>query len=149
MLRPVRVVFRWLTTLLFAAIVAQVALAAYGAFAAVHKAEHTSVSQKTIESGFDAHMALGYVIVLVMLALLLVAAVGRLGASAVRFSAILVALGILQAVLGMVSASVPAIGVLHGINALAIYALSALLAHRAWTEARSASAAGQATTSAA
>jgi hypothetical protein len=50
MLRPMRVAFRWLTTLLFAAIVAQVALAAYGAFAAVHKAEHASVSQKTIES---------------------------------------------------------------------------------------------------
>ena len=139
-----RTLFRWLTTVLFVAIVAQVALAAYGAFAAVHKAEKTALSQKTIENGFNAHVALGYVIVLVMLALLIVAAAGRLGASAVRFSAILVALGILQAVLGMASESVPAIGPLHGINALAIYAVSALLAHRTWTEARSSSSSEQA-----
>jgi hypothetical protein len=141
-----RALFRWLTTVLFVAIVAQVALAAYGAFAAVHKAEKTAVSQKTIEDGFNSHVALGYIIVLVMLALLIVAAVGRLGASAVRFSAILVALGILQAILGSASESVPGIGPLHGINALAIYALSALLAHRAWTEHRSSASAGQATT---
>ena len=143
----VRGLFRWLTTVLFVAIVAQVALAAYGAFAAVHKAEKMTVSQKTIENGFNAHVALGYIIVLVMLALLIVAAAGRLGASAVRFAAVLVVLGILQAILGMASESVPAIGPLHGINALAIYAVSALLAHRTWTEARSASASGEATAS--
>ena len=142
-----RTLFRWLTTVLFVAIVVQVALAAYGAFDAVHKAEKAAVSQKTIEDGFNAHVALGYVIVLVMLALLIVAAAGRLGASAIRFSAILVVLGILQAILGMASESTPAIGPLHGINALAIYAVSALLAHRAWTEGRAASDSAQATAS--
>jgi len=142
-----KALFRWLTTVLFVAIVVQVALAAYGAFAAVHKAEKHAVSQKTIESGFDAHMALGYIIVLLMLVLLIVAALGRLGASAIRFSAILVALGVLQAILGVASESTPAIGPLHGINALAIYAVSALLAHRTWTQARSSSAASQASAS--
>ena len=142
-----RTLYRWLTTVLFVAIVAQVALAAYGAFDAVHKAEKVRVSQKTIENGFNAHVALGYIIVLVMLALLIVAAAGRLGASAIRFSAVLVVLGILQAILGMASELTPAIGPLHGINALAIYAVSALLAHRAWTEARSSSASAPATAS--
>jgi small-conductance mechanosensitive channel len=131
-----RTLFRWLTAVLFLAIVAQVALAAFGAFDAVHKSEKTALSHKTIEHGFDAHMALGYIIVAVMLVLLLVAAAGRLGTSAVRFSAILLALGILQAILGSASESAPGVGPLHGINALAIYAVSALLAHRAWTEAR-------------
>ncbi len=134
-----RSLFRWLTTVLVVAIIAQVALAAYGAFSAVHKAEKAAVSQKTIENGFNAHIALGYIIVLVMLALLLVAAAGRLGASAIRFSVVLVVLGILQAILGMASESTPAIGPLHGINALAIYAVAALLAHRTWTETRSSS----------
>jgi hypothetical protein len=32
--------------------------------------------------------------------------------------------------------SVPALGFLHAVNALAIFALSGLLAHRAWTQAR-------------
>ncbi len=118
------------------AIVVQVGLAGYGAFNAVHKAENSPVSQKTIEDGFSAHMALGYLIVLIMLLLLVVAAAGRLGSASVRFSAILLGLGILQAILGIASESVPAIGPLHTINALAIYAVSALLAHRTWTSDR-------------
>jgi heme A synthase len=131
--RRVRSAFRWLTSVLFVAIIVQVGLAGYGAFQAVHKAEKTSISQKTIEDGFSVHVALGYLIVLVMLLLVVVAAAGRLGSTSVRFSAVLLGLGVLQAILGMVSESVPAIGALHTINALAIYAVSALLAHRTWT----------------
>lgn len=137
-----RALFRYLTSVLFLAIVAQVALAAFGAFSAVHKSENASLSHKTIENGFEAHMALGYIIIVVMLLLLIVAAAGRLGHAAVRFSAILLVLGIVQAGLGSASESTPGIGPLHGINALAIYALSALLAHRAWTEGRSAESSG-------
>ena len=137
-----RSAFRWLTSVLFVAIIVQVGLAGYGAFNAVHKAEKSPVSQKTIEDGFSAHMALGYLIVLIMLLLLVVAAAGRLGSASVRFSAILLALGILQAILGIGSESVPAIGPLHTINALAIYAVSALLAHRTWTSDRTRSPAG-------
>lgn len=139
-----RTAFRWLTSLLFAAIVVQVGLAGYGAFNAVHKAEKTSISQKTVENGFNAHIALGYVIVLIMLLLLIVAAAGRLGATSVRLSGVLLGLGILQAILGMISESVPAIGALHTINALAIYAVSGLLAHRTWTAQRARSAAAAA-----
>ncbi|MGH2831256.1 MAG: hypothetical protein ACRDK2_00635 [Solirubrobacteraceae bacterium] len=137
MLRYVRNVFRWLTSLLFAAIVVQVGLAGYGAFNAVHKAEKAEATKKVVESGFNAHIALGYIIVLVMLLMLIVAAVGKLGSASVKFSGALVILGILQAVLGMISESTPAIGPLHTINALAIYAVSALLAHKAWTQHRS------------
>lgn len=136
MLPRVRSAFRWLTAFLFVAIVAQVALAGYGAFNAVHKAEKTAISQKTIENGFGAHVALGYLIVLIMIVLLIVAVVGQLGESSVRPCAILVGLGILQAILGMASESVPAIGPLHAIDALAIYAVSGLLAHRTWATAR-------------
>lgn len=133
--------FRWLTSVLFVAIVVQVGLAGYGAFAAIHKAEGASVSKKTIEDGFNAHAALGSLIVLVMILLLIVALAGGLGATSIRFSGILVGLGIVQLVLGIVSTSVPVLGFLHTVNALAIYAVSALLAHRAWTEHRKAGAA--------
>lgn len=136
MLARMRNVFRWLTSLLFAAIVVQVGLAGYGAFNAVHKAEKAEATKKAVENGFNAHIGLGYIIVLVMLLMLIVAAAGRLGSTSVRFSGVLVLLGILQAILGMVSESTPAIGPLHTINALAIYAVSALLAHKTWTEYR-------------
>ncbi len=131
-----RNVFRWLTSVLFVAIVVQVGLAGYGAFEAIHKAENASVSKKTIEDGFNAHAALGSVIVLVMILLLMVALAGGLGSTAVKWSGGLVVLGIVQLVLGIVSTSVPVLGVLHTVNALAIYAASALLAHRTWTADR-------------
>ena len=143
-----RVAFRYLTSVLFLAIVAQVALAAFGAFSAVHKAEKSALSQKTIENGFNGHIALGYIIVVVMILMVIVAAAGRLGGYAVKFSGILVVLGIVQALLGSASESAPGVGVLHGINALAIYAVSALLAHRAWTEARTSSPEGASAASA-
>lgn len=136
MLLFVRNAFRWLTSVLFVAVVVQVGLAGYGAFNAIHKAENASVSKKTIEDGFGAHAAVGTLIVLVMLVMLIVALAGRLGPSAVKWSGALLGLGILQTVLGIVSTSVPALGFLHTVNALAIYAAAALLAHRTWTQHR-------------
>jgi heme A synthase len=141
-----RAVFRVLTSVLFVAIVVQVALAAFGSLRAVHDSKATPLSQKSIESGFNAHVALGYVIVLLMLLMLVVAAAGRLEPTKVKLAGALFVLGIVQAILGMVSESVPAIGPLHGINALAIYAVAGLLAHKSWTgDRRGAATSGGAT----
>lgn len=131
-----RAAFRYLTSVLFVAIVVQVALAAFGAFDAVHKSEHAPIAHKTIDNGFGAHILLGYIIILVMLALLIVAAAGRLGPTPIRFAAALLVAGIIQAILGSISENAPAVGVLHGLNALVIYALSGLLTHRMWTAER-------------
>jgi len=141
MLARMRAAFRWLTAVLFVAVLVQIGLAGYGAFHAVHAADKTSISKKTIENAFNAHVALGYLIVLAMLALLIVAAAGRLGKSNVQWSGGIVVLGILQAILGMASESVPAIGPLHTLNALAIFAAAGLLAHRSWSKGRAATAA--------
>jgi hypothetical protein len=136
MLPCVRSVFRWLSAILFVAVVVQVGLAGYGAFDAIHSANNTSVSKKTIENGFNAHAALGTLIVLLMLILLIVAAVGQLGPAAIRRSAEILGLGIVQMVLGIVSTEVPALGFLHTVNALAITGATGLLAHRTWAAQR-------------
>ena len=133
-----RSAFRWLTSVLFVLVVVQVGLAGYGAFNAIHKADNHPVTKKTIENGFDPHGVVGTLVLLAMLALLIVALAGHIGPAAVRFTAVLFGLGILQLILGLVSTSVPVIGFLHGINALAIYAASGLLAHRSWTADRAA-----------
>jgi disulfide bond formation protein DsbB len=65
-----------------------------------------------------------------MLVLLLLALAGRLGKRNIKLSGAIVVLGILQAILGIASESTPAIGPLHTINALAIFATTGLLAHR-------------------
>ena len=125
-----RAVFRWLAVLLFVAVVVQIALAGYGAFHAVHAADHHAISQKTINNAFNPHIALGYIIVIVMIVVLLVAAGGRLGKRQVQLAGLILVLGIVQAILGMASESTPALGPLHALNALAIFATTGLLAHR-------------------
>lgn len=131
-----RSTFRSLTSILFVAIVVQVMLAAFGAFDAVHKSKHTPITHKTIDNGFGPHSVLGYAIVLVMVLLVITAAAGRVGPGPVRMAGALLACGILQIILGVVSESAPAVGVLHGLNALAIFSLSGLLAHRTWAAER-------------
>jgi small-conductance mechanosensitive channel len=128
----VRSAFRWLSATLFAAVVVQVALAAFGGFDAVHKAEHVSISKKMVEDSFTAHGILGSVIVLVMLVVLIVAAAGRLGPAQTKLAGVIFGLGVLQYILGIVSTSAPAIGLLHGLNALAIFSTTGILAHRTW-----------------
>jgi hypothetical protein len=130
----VRDAFRYLTSLLFVAVVVQVALAGLGAFDSFHKADDSgSVTKKAVEDAWSAHAVLGTAIAIVMLVLLLVALLGRLGAPWLPFAGGLFLLGILQIAFAALGSSVPALGFLHAVNALAIYALSGLLAHRAWT----------------
>ena len=131
-----REAFKYLTSLLFLAIVVQVGFAGYGAFNAIDKADKgKTVTKKTIENGFDPHGVIGILVIAVMLLLVLTAAAGRMGSLYVKWTVGLLVLGVLQmlfAALGTKSA--PVGGSLHGINALAIYAGAALLAHRAWTQ---------------
>jgi len=131
-----RQAFKYLTSLLFMAIVVQVGFAGYGVFHALDKADKDgSVTKKTIENGFDPHGIVGTLIIVVMLLLAISAAAGRVGSLYVKWAVGLLVLGLLQmlfAYLGTKSA--PVGGFLHGINALAIYAGAAVLAHRAWTQ---------------
>jgi len=130
MLRPV---FNVLSSLLFLAVVIQVGLAGYATFDAIHKAKSGPVTQHTIEHGFDPHGLVGMVVLGVMVLLVLVAAAGKLGQTWLKWSVVLLVLGVIQMILGTAAKSAPALGFVHGINALAIYAGAALLAHRAWT----------------
>jgi hypothetical protein len=126
--------FKYLTSLLFVGVVVQVALAGYGAFNAVDKSDDAgSITKDAVENGWNAHAVVGTIIVALMVVLVLVAALGRLGSPWLQWSGGLVLLGILQMLLAWLGASVAALGFLHAVNALAIYAAAALLAHRAWT----------------
>ena len=127
--------FKVLTSLLFVAVVVQVALAGYGAFYAVDKSDDNgSISKHGVEHGFNAHAALGTVILVIMLLLVIVAAAARLGKPWVQWSAGIFGLGIVQMLLAWLGSAVAALGFLHAVNALVIYAVAALLAHRAWTK---------------
>jgi len=131
-----REAFKYLTSLLFLAVVVQVGFAGYGAFNAIDKADKGGpITKKTIENGFDPHGGIGMVVIVLMLLLVGTAAAGRVGPLYVKWTTGLLALGLLQWLFSYLGTkSAPVGGFLHGINALAIYAGVALLAHRAWTQ---------------
>src|SRR5258708_36117901 len=79
--------FKVLTSLLFVAVVVQVALAGYGAFYAVDKSDDNgSISKHGVEHGFNAHAALRTIILVLMLLLVIVASPARLGTLCVHAS---------------------------------------------------------------
>ena len=131
-----RAAFKYLTSVLFVAIVVQVGFAGYGAFNAIDKADNgKTVTKKTIENGFDPHGVVGMIVIGVLVLLVLSAVAGKVGSTYVKASVGLLALGLLQWLFGYLGTKSAAVGgFLHGITALVIYAGAALLAHRAWTQ---------------
>ncbi len=137
-------IYRYWLTLLFFAVVAQIAAAAYGGFYAADKLgdqkgsdETKMISEKAFDHGFGFHTGFGYFIFLGAVVLLLLALAARLGKRRVLFAlAVPVAVAV-QIVLAWASESVHGIGILHGLNALVIFGLTGYLTGQAWRAARS------------
>src|SRR3982750_4455456 len=129
-----RPAFRILASLTSLAVVVQVGFAGYGAFNAIDKADNgQSVTKKTIENGFDPHGFLGTIVLALMLILLIVALVAR---HRVRIAGLLLALGIVQALLAWGATSAAWVGFFHGVNALAIAGIAGSLAGTERSEER-------------
>jgi hypothetical protein len=129
-----RATFKYLTSLLFLAIVVQVGVAAVGAFNALDKADKgKTVTKKQIENGFDPHGLFGTIVLLLILLVVIAAFVAKVDPMLKRIASGLVVLGALQVLFAWLGTKSAPAGFLHGINALAIYGAAAVLAHRAWT----------------
>jgi len=129
-----RAAFKYLTSLLFVAIVVQVGVAAVGAFNAIDKADNgQTVTKKQIENGFDPHGLFGTIVLLLILIVVIVAFAAKVDPLMKRIASGLVVLGALQVLFAWLGTKSAPAGFLHGINALAIYGAAAVLAHRAWT----------------
>jgi hypothetical protein len=136
-------VYRYWLTLLFLAVVVQIAAAAYGGFYAAEKLgdqkgsdEQKLISEKVFDHGFDFHTSFGYFIFLGAVILLLLALGARLGKTGVLWAlAVPVAVAV-QIVLAWISEGVHGIGILHGLNALVIFGLTGYLTGEAWRSAR-------------
>jgi hypothetical protein len=142
-LKAFRAIYRYWLTLIFAAVVAQIAGAAYGAFYAAQKLgdqsgsdEHKVISEKTFDHGFGFHTAFGYLIFLGAVVLLLFALAARLGKRQILFSLAVPVAVLVQIVLAWASEAVHGIGILHGLNALVIFGLTGYLTGRQWRAAR-------------
>jgi hypothetical protein len=137
MTHAIRTLFRFWVGLLALAVVVQVGLAGYGAFSADHKAsDHSSVTHKQFDHGFNPHIALGYLIFLATVVLLLLALIGRLGRRLVLQGLGAVVLVLLTIVLAIAGGSVPLVGVFHPLIAFAVVGLIGKLAHGEWAGAK-------------
>jgi hypothetical protein len=142
-------IYRYWITLLFLAVIAQIAAAAYGSFYSADKLEdqvgseeQKMISEKVFDHGFGFHTAFGYLIFLGALLLLLLALAARLGKKRVLFAlAVPVAVAV-QIVLAWASESQHGIGILHGLNALVIFGLTGYMTGEAWRAHRAGAATG-------
>src|SRR3954468_5872828 len=134
--------FRIWASLLSLAVIVQIGLAAYAGFHAVDVSDDKgSISKDGVEHGFNPHAGLGYVIVLAGLVLLILAFLARrdpAGAARPKWAGILFGLLIVQVLLAWLGAAVAGLGVLHGMNALAVAGVAGSLAGREWATSRAA-----------
>jgi hypothetical protein len=150
--KALRTIYRYWLTLIFLAVIAQIAGAAYGAFYAAQKLgdqsgsdEDKMISEKVFDHGFGFHTGFGYLIFLGAVVLLVLALAARLGKRGILFALAVPLVVALQIVLAWISESAHAVGILHGINALVVFGLTGYLTGEAWRAARAAPSAAPAT----
>lgn len=144
-MQAARTIYRYWITLLWLAVVAQIAAAAYGAFYTADKLnsqsgpdEGRTVSETVFDHGFAFHTAFGYLIFVGALILLVVALLARLGRPRIWLVVAVPVAVAVQIVLAWISEAVHGVGVLHGLNALVVFGLTGYLTGEAWRARRSA-----------
>lgn len=128
-----RAVFRWWSAILVVAVLVQIGFAGYGAFYVVDKADDAPkiVTSDQVDHGFSPHQ-FGYIVILLGLILVPLAFAAKVDRTRKRMSIVIAALLILQfvfAILGWVWAP---LGFLHPLNAIAIAAVTGVLARIEW-----------------
>jgi hypothetical protein len=135
-----RAIYQYWAAVLFVGVVVQVGAAGYGAFYASEKSNSGSIAQHTFDHGFSFHDGFGYIVFVAAVILFVLALAARLGQTRVLWALAVPVLVFIQIVLGRVGQDHPAVGVLHPVNALLIFGLTGVLAHRAWRGSRAVSA---------
>jgi hypothetical protein len=143
LVHALRTIYRYWVTIIWLAVIAQIAGAAYGAFYSADKLSSQSgpdeqklVSETAFDHGFAFHTGFGYLIFLMTVVLLLIALAARLGKRGVLLALAVPVLVAVQIVLAWASEGTHGIGVLHGLNALVIFGLTGYLTREAWQAER-------------
>jgi hypothetical protein len=130
----VKFAYRILAALIAVGVVVQAASIAYASFALAHAADGGATidgNAKPGEAGFALHGQAGqFVIPLLAIILFVVSFRARVG-NGVKWAGFVLLSTVVQVVLGVVSQTVPALGWLHGINALVLFAMAVYAARLA------------------
>jgi hypothetical protein len=133
-MKAFQAIYRFWVTILLAAVAIQIFLAGYGAFDAAGKLEDegSTIDEESFHSGFEPHIALGYLIFLGTLVLLLLS-FGARGRARILRSLAVVGLAVLQIVLAWIGYGAAYVGGgLHPINAFVILGLLGSITWREW-----------------
>jgi hypothetical protein len=133
-MNALRAIYKFWAALVFVAVLVQVGAAGYGAFYVSNKLQDKGdvMDHKMFDHAWNFHGIFGTILIIAMILLLLLGLAARLGRPAIWWPLALAVAGVLQMFLAALGTSVPGLGFLHPLNALAIFALSGLIAHRAW-----------------
>jgi len=128
----VRLVYRVLAMLIAAGVVVQAAAIAFALFDIEHKTDDGQVYSKDSHNGGIAlHSVLGEMVIPVIALLLLIVSFFAAIPGGVKWAAITFGVLVLQVVLAYAGDGLPAIGVLHGINAFALAAVASIAMRKA------------------
>jgi hypothetical protein len=126
-------VYRWLALLIALGVVVQAMAIALGWFTAIKDMDDGLVIDKNYEGNFGhtLHGTVGMMVIPLLALLLLIVSFFAHVTGGVRWALYVVGLVVLQIALAFVSFGVPAIGALHGANALALLAVAGIAGRRA------------------
>jgi hypothetical protein len=128
-----RATYRVLAMLVAIGVVLQAAFIAWGTFGIFNGSDNgKSFEKDSPGAGFAAHAVVGYLIVLIALALLIVSFFAGIPGG-VKWAAITFGVGVLQVALAAFSFPVPIIGLLHGLNAFALAGVASIAMRKART----------------
>jgi hypothetical protein len=122
MTQMARQVHAWLAWLTVGAILVQVWLAG------------SAIPQLGGNGNFDVHRNFGYLLGLVFLVQLVLAAATRSGRRTIGWAAVLLVLYVVQSSLPYLDPDLPAVAALHPVNALVMFGLQVWYARVAWRE---------------
>jgi 1,4-dihydroxy-2-naphthoate octaprenyltransferase len=128
----VRLVYRILAMLIAAGVVVQAAAIAFALFDIEKKTDDGQIySKDSHNGGVVLHSVLGEMVIPVIALLLLIVSFFAAIPGGVKWAAITFGVLVLQVVLAYAGDALPAIGVLHGINAFALAAVASIAMRKA------------------
>jgi hypothetical protein len=129
-----RAVYRWWSAIVFIAVLLQIAFAGYGAFYTVNKADEKSklITNHGVDHGWGPHLVFGYFVILLGLVLVPIAFLARVDRERKRWAGLVAILMIVQFFLAVLGWTWAPLGVFHPINAIAIAAVTGMLARSEW-----------------
>ncbi len=137
-MQALRTLYRIGAAILFAVVLVQIGAAGYGAFYAAHKLKDkgSTMTHKSFDHGFSFHQGFGYLIFIIAVVVFALALASRLGKRSVLLALAAPVLVAITIILAWAGESAPAAGIFHPLLALAVFAVTGLLAHHAWRGGR-------------